>query len=175
MRDGEWRHGVTGGVAGGSEAVSWWLVRRWERDMSDNDSRRAIVQQSPKAKERLRELRRKTEKIMNLYLGVRVRVTHKTSLFSFFFFFGWFEFLNRFQTCVPTFVLHWCWNWGFPPFTGLNSICRLQRWCGIVGAGRFVHTPKRKYTDNRFSLPRRSQLINANIVLNFYFNYSLLV
>ena len=86
MRDGEWRHGVTGGVAGGSEAVSQWLVRRWERDMSDNDSRRAIVQQSPKAKERLRELRRKTEKITNLYLGVRVRVTHKTSLFSFFFF-----------------------------------------------------------------------------------------
>ena len=23
VRDGEWRHGVTGGVVGGNEAVSW--------------------------------------------------------------------------------------------------------------------------------------------------------
>ena len=145
VRDGEWIHGVTGGVAAGSKAVNRWLVRR---DMANNDSRRVITQQSPEAKERLRGLRRKTEKITNLYLGVRVRVTHKTSLFSFSFFIGQFEFLNRFQTCVPTSVLHRCWNWGFPPFTDLNSIGRLQWWCGIVGAGRFVHTPKRKYIDN---------------------------
>ena len=55
--------------------------------MSDSDSRRAIAQQNPKAKERLRELRRKTEKITNLYLGVRVKVVHKTSSFSFFILF----------------------------------------------------------------------------------------
>ena len=54
--------------------------------MSDNDSGRVIAQQSPKAKERLRELRRKTEKITNLYLGVRVKVVHKTLPFSFFFY-----------------------------------------------------------------------------------------
>ena len=54
--------------------------------MSDNNSRRAIAQQSPEAKERLRELRRKTEKITNLYLGVRVRVVHKTLPFFFFFY-----------------------------------------------------------------------------------------
>ena len=47
--------------------------------MADNDSRRAITQQSPKAKERLRGLRRKTEKITNLYLGVRAREIGRAS------------------------------------------------------------------------------------------------
>ena len=52
--------------------------------MADNNLRRVITQQSPEAKERLRGLRRKTEKITNLYLGVRARVVHKGRFFFFF-------------------------------------------------------------------------------------------
>ena len=36
ISDGEWRHEVTGGVADGSEAVSRWMVTRWERDTSES-------------------------------------------------------------------------------------------------------------------------------------------
>lgn len=43
---------------------------------------------------------------------------------------------NRFQICFPTFVPHRHRNWGSLPFTGLGSIGRLQRRCGIVGIGR---------------------------------------
>ena len=66
--------------------------------MSDNDSRRAIAQQSPEAKERLRELRRKIEKLMNLYLGVRVRVVHKT--LSFFYFILFYLFIYYYYRSV---------------------------------------------------------------------------
>ena len=114
--------------------------------MSDNDSGRVIAQQSPKAKERLRELRRKTEKITNLYLGVRVKVVHKTSPFSFFFYQS-----VRFFESILDLCSDFCTALASElpllsptsaPSVGSSSGAVLLAPVGWVDISRFVHTPK---------------------------------